>query len=657
MDSASSPASAMAERIAAYDWARTSAGSRETWPASLRILVDVALRSRFPMLIWWGRDLVQIYNDAYAPLFGARHPVALGQTAKDCWPEIWDVIAPMLERVVRTGEAVWGEDMPFTLERNGYPEEAFFTFSYSRIGERGEEGGVLCTNVETTASVLREAQFRAMADNILHMVYIHAVDGTVEWSSTRWYDYTRLPREIATTPAGWVRVIAPDDFTRLMSRLSDAFASGEGYELEIRIKPDGTADDGYRWHLLRAVPMRAPSGEIARWVGSATDIHDRRVAETALRERLERDFAREHEASVAFQNAALPQTLPTVAGLHFDAIYEAAGEDALVGGDWYDAFRLPDGRVVISVGDVVGKGLGAAVTMAAARQAIRGAAQVFPEPAAVLDAADRALRSDQPDRVVTAFLGVVDPLTHALWYASAGHPAPLLRHADGSLSELRAPDLPLGLRADRAPGEGNASIMLPRGSLLVLYTDGLTEATRDIIAGERRLRTVLSAPDIVAAPHPAAAIRRAAAGETADDVAILTMRVESDGDRIRRWSFASGDADAAVRVRHQLASELRTRGFSPDACADAELVFGELLGNVVRHTGGDAEAALDLTGSEPVLHVLDRGPGFTFYARLPKDSMSESGRGLYIATMLARDVSVVPRPDGGSHARAVLAAS
>ena len=105
-------------------------------------------------------------------------------------------------------------------------------------------------------------------------------------------------------------------------------------------------------------------------------------------------------------------------------------------------------------------------------------------------------------------------------------------------------------------------------------------------------------------------------------------------------------------------------GNSPASCAgahasdaevsDAVTVFGELLGNVVRHTDDNVEAALDMTVEEPVLHVLDRGPGFKFYARLPKDNMSESGRGLYIATKLARDVSVVPRPDGGSHARVVL---
>jgi anti-sigma regulatory factor (Ser/Thr protein kinase) len=88
---------------------------------------------------------------------------------------------------------------------------------------------------------------------------------------------------------------------------------------------------------------------------------------------------------------------------------------------------------------------------------------------------------------------------------------------------------------------------------------------------------------------------------------------------------------------------------------DAEVAFGELLGNVVRHTDGMVDAALDLSGDEPVLHVLDRGPGFTYHARLPNDVLSESGRGLFIVSKLVREVSVEPRHDGGSHARVVLA--
>ncbi len=225
-----------------------------------------------------------------------------------------------------------------------------------------------------------------------------------------------------------------EDLATLTGLLEHALTSGEPYEAEIRIKPYGSQDESFRWHLLRALPMRSTDGIITHWVGTATDVHDRRLARDVLRVQLDQ----EHHASVAFQNAAMPKRLPAIPGVEFDAIYEPSGENILVGGDWYDVFRLPDGRVVVSVGDVIGNGLNAAVTMAAARQSIRGAAQVFPEPAAVLDAADRALRSDQPERIVTAFLGIFDPVTRAFSYASAGHPPPLLRDLNGLIRELAA---------------------------------------------------------------------------------------------------------------------------------------------------------------------------------------------------------------------------
>ena len=117
----------------------------------------------------------------------------------------------------------------------------------------------------------------------------------------------------------------------------------------------------------------------------------------------------------------------------------------------------------MQLSDVGGSGFEAAITMGAVRQTIRGAAHVFPEPSAALDAADRALRSEQPDRIVTAFLGILDPLTLAFSYASAGHPPPLLRRGDGSLEELPAIDLPLGLRNERTSGT-NHFLSLSQGA-------------------------------------------------------------------------------------------------------------------------------------------------------------------------------------------------
>jgi PAS domain S-box-containing protein len=643
----------MAERIAAYDWASTSIGAPVHWSSTLQILVDTVMRSPYPMLIWWGPEFIQLYNDAYIALVGARHPQSLGQAASACWPEIWNTVGPILQDVVATGVPFKGNDTHFVLERNGYPEDAYFTFSYSRIGGADDCGGVLCTNMETTVSVKRDQQFRAMADNIANIIYTHSASGAVEWANLRWYEYTQLPREIATTFDGWKEVVPAEDLDVVLQIIQRAFIDGEPYEAEMRLKPYNTGDDRYRWHLLRARPMRRGDGVIERWAGSATDIHDRRIAEEAVRRSLEADLLREREASLAFQNAALPQHLPQVGGLTFDAIYEAAGGKSLVGGDWYDAFRLGDGRIVLSVGDVIGNGLNAAVTMSAARQAIRGAAQVYPEPAAVLDAADRALRSEQPDRIVTVFLGIFDPVTLDLAYASAGHPPPFLRLADGTIQQLASADLPLGLRHFK-PSIAQQSIHIPCGSLLALYTDGLTESNRDILQGEQAVREALGRPEVQHADRPAAALRKALSLSPNDDVAILVMQVGARPAGMHRWCFDTHDGNEASIVRRSYAEVLRVYGAQREYVDDAELILGELLGNVLRHTNGAVEVALDVSGEDPVLHVLDRGQGFTFYARLPQDGMSESGRGIFIVSQLARDLSIVPRSDGGSHARVVL---
>jgi serine phosphatase RsbU (regulator of sigma subunit)/anti-sigma regulatory factor (Ser/Thr protein kinase) len=380
---------------------------------------------------------------------------------------------------------------------------------------------------------------------------------------------------------------------------------------------------------------------------------------------LKRELEREHRASAAFQEAALPSRMPTIPGMRFMAIYRAAKAEALVGGDWYDAFRLDDGRIVLSIGDVMGSGLLAAVTMGAVRQAMRGAAQILAEPIDILDAADRALRSEQPDGIVTAFVAVLDPITLILTYASAGHPPPLLRSASGEITALSGSGLPLGLRAiQTGEPEPHRSICLDNSSLIVLYTDGLIEATRDIMAGETSVREALGSAEVWNAANPAAAISDHVLEEVVDDVAILTIRIDSAAvsvtrpaglsERDARWVFAVGDQVAAREARQEIVAVLHDRGATDADTGLTELVFSELLGNVVRHCSEEVEFALDISGDVPILHTLDRGPGFTYNARLPKDIMSDSGRGLFIVRSLISDLNITRRTDGGSHARAVM---
>ncbi|MBD5632965.1 MAG: SpoIIE family protein phosphatase [Candidatus Eremiobacteraeota bacterium] len=184
------------------------------------------------------------------------------------------------------------------------------------------------------------------------------------------------------------------------------------------------------WHVVDDVVHR-PVDKVALRARIETLIRGRRLA-LRVRE-LSRLYENERRVARRFQEAAMPRALPVVPGLRFAAVYRPATREDRVGGDWYDAARLPDGRVVISIGAVCGFGLDAAVAMANVRQVVRGVAQVHPDPATMLDAADRTLHAEDKERIVTAFVGVFDPVTSSLAYASAGHPRPLLRLADGTL--------------------------------------------------------------------------------------------------------------------------------------------------------------------------------------------------------------------------------
>jgi serine phosphatase RsbU (regulator of sigma subunit)/anti-sigma regulatory factor (Ser/Thr protein kinase)/CHASE3 domain sensor protein len=369
-------------------------------------------------------------------------------------------------------------------------------------------------------------------------------------------------------------------------------------------------------------------------------------------------YERAHHVASTLQRALLPQELPVVPGIAFDGVYVPGRTEAQVGGDWYDALRLADGRVLITIGDVAGSGLQAAVIMAAMRQVIRGVAQVYADPATMIDAADRTLKAEHPDRFVTAFVGVFDPVARTLSYCSAGHPAPLVRHADGSITDLPSEGLPLGLRT--RDGTDARAVDVPDGATLLFYTDGLIESTQDVIEGERRLRSALAEPHLTTRPDLAQAIHDDVLREGAhDDVAILAMRLDpalaAAPNSSLHWKFDTADLTTAQRTRALFAAVLADAGMLDDDVFSAELIFGELLSNAVRYAPGTIEVVLDWSGgSTAIVHFLDRGPGFVVIPRLPTDLLSERGRGLFLVWSLSDDFNVTKRTDGGSHVRVVL---
>jgi signal transduction histidine kinase/FixJ family two-component response regulator len=155
----------MGARFRAHDWSRTPLGAIESWAHSLRSALSICLGSRFPIVLYWGADRTVFYNDAYAEILGTKHPWALGRACREVWSEIWDVIAPMLDGVVASGKATWSDDQLLLLERRGYAEECYFSFSFSPVrGASGQVEGIFTAVMETTRRVLGERRLRALRD-------------------------------------------------------------------------------------------------------------------------------------------------------------------------------------------------------------------------------------------------------------------------------------------------------------------------------------------------------------------------------------------------------------------------------------------------------------------------------------------------------------
>jgi anti-sigma regulatory factor (Ser/Thr protein kinase) len=355
-------------------------------------------------------------------------------------------------------------------------------------------------------------------------------------------------------------------------------------------------------------------------------------------------FERERRLSETLQDSLLPPSLPQVEGISFDAVYLPSATEAQVGGDWYDAFDLEDGTIVVSAGDVTGRGPDAAVVMGKTRHLLAIAPCYERDPARILDTVESVLARRYPDSIVTAFLGLIAPDHKSICYANAGHPAPLLRRSDG-VEELQADGLPIGLRREAEPS-GSRAADLSDARMLVLYTDGLIESRHDVLGGYNKLVDIVSRDALLHTHRPARFIEEACLGNAAtDDVAVLALTFEPG----MRWSFDAENAKAAQDARGEFVQYLRDQSDDENAIETAELVFGELVGNVVRHAPGAIDIDVEWTNSMPRLHVLDRGAEFDAPSHLPDDLLSESGRGLFIVRQLSTQLSVEHVPGYGNH--------
>lgn len=368
-------------------------------------------------------------------------------------------------------------------------------------------------------------------------------------------------------------------------------------------------------------------------------------------------YRREHYIASTLQRALLPQALPHVSGLRIDTSYSAAAHAAEIGGDWYDVFRLDGSLVGISVGDVAGHGVRAATVMGSVRQMIRAGARLNREPATVLERVNRAICADEQDVLVSAFFATIDMRDGRLRYAVAGHPLPLIVHSGTQVTQLDGEGLLLGVAPDVTYSTFEAVLRVGEG--ILGFTDGIVEASRDYLGGlETLIATVKNEYGSMRSENIAERVKdRILAGvDPVDDSAILFVGItnlgvsETAGEKT--WKVDVREQGAAYRVRRAVIWDLAARAHEGSDLSAVELILGELLSNVARHTPGEAEVTLDYRDGQALLKVTDRGKLFSSNGHSAAEPLAPGGRGLHLIRTLARSIRFAN--DGGGNTVEVL---
>lgn len=292
-------------------------------------------------------------------------------------------------------------------------------------------------------------------------------------------------------------------------------------------------------------------------------------------------FERTHRVADRLQRALLPDSFPRAPGTEFHAAYRPASDEAEIGGDWYDAFTLPDGRIAVSMGDVAGHGLEAATVMGEVRQAMRSTAVGERSPSTVLNHINSVINLRKSIGMVTAIFGYYEPHARELTYAVAGHPPPIITIAGGFSGFLPGGGMPLGV--DSAINATDWTISLPPRSCVVFYTDGMTEHSRDVIAGEQQLLEASVRAFEVDPENPALAVQERIFDATVnrDDAATLTLSCEDGAiPSVIHFSAVPLVAPIARSFLHRFCDEY---GLTNSQRFSLITAVGEAVANAVEH--------------------------------------------------------------------------
>ncbi|OBF21534.1 SpoIIE family protein phosphatase [Mycobacterium sp. ACS4331] len=400
------------------------------------------------------------------------------------------------------------------------------------------------------------------------------------------------------------------------------------------------------------IALQHPRGVLVVYVELGerrTFTSEERTLLTVLAGRLGQGLQRVHlldqqrETALALQHAILG---PAVSS-GFAVRYQPASRPLQVGGDWYDVVNLDDGRIGLIVGDCVGHGLSAATVMGQLRSACRALLLEHPSPAAALIGLDRFATHLPGARCTTVFCGVLNPETGELEYSCAGHPPPILVHADLStelLEDARA--TPLGLPHRRRRPE--ASVIIPPRATLVLYTDGLVERRREslddgiaravgVVRDDRSILLDGLARQLMSTLTPTSGYQ--------DDVALLLYRQPAPLE----MEFDS-DATQLATVRTALRGWLRRAGVSRDQALDVLIATGEAIANAIEHGHRDAPGTVCLRATawsdRLKLTVIDTGSWVKPQPALDTPAAPFRGRGITLMRALMQDVDIEPETTG-----------
>ena len=475
-----------------------------------------------------------------------------------------------------------------------------------------------------------EAGFRDLADSAPVMIWTTDTRGLVTFVNEGWMRFTgtTLAEELGSS---WALGVHPDDVEQMLASWHESLDGLEIWEYEYRLM---SHTGEYRWVVDRGVP-RYEGGSFVGYVGAAVDIHERILMQQQLRE----VYEIEHTIAETLQRSLLPERLPEIEGLRLVPRYLPAGE--AIGGDWYDALERMDGRVALIVGDVVGHGLRAAATMGQLRNAFRAYGLIESSPAEVMARVNRLVMSGE-DAMATVLYIVLDRETGEVTYSAAGHPPPLVLAPDGAHFLEGGRSMPIGA-ADPAVFR-EATGVVPPGSTLLLYTDGLVERRGVPLEDslERLAEAAGEAEDdleklcerVLGAVLP----RR----DPSDDVALLAVRLSAVSGQALRLSLPA-EPESLALLRRRLERFLHAAGADELESYEIMLTVCEAAGNAIEHAYGPGDASFDveaaLVADELIASVRDSGHW--------RDRRGEHrGRGIKIIMGLMDDVNIESQNGG-----------